>query len=65
MADMVYFTSAIDPASGDTSLIKVEQPTEISPTPLIVCDPTNADPTLARFYEVKDEKAESERSDAV
>ena len=60
MADMVYFTSVIDPATGDMTLVKVEQPVESNAAALIVYDPTNADPTLSRFYEVQDETAEPE-----
>lgn len=58
MPDIVYFASHIDPATGELTLERVEAPRTHDTAQLIVYDPTNADPTLAKFHEVRDEEQE-------
>lgn len=61
MTDIIYFESVINPQSGELTLNKVEAPRSEHVAALIVYDPTNADPTLARFYEAKDEDDEQKQ----
>lgn len=56
MSNTVYFATSLDASSGELTLRKVEAPVEDKPAHLIVVDPTNADPTLTRFYEVDNDE---------
>lgn len=58
MPDIVYFAPAIDPETNEVALVKVETPRQTQSATLIV----NADPTLSRFYEAReDEYAQQEQ----
>ena len=54
----VFFANTVDPRSGDLRLIRVERSIRPDPAPLRSqkIDPANADPTLARFYEKRQEE---------